>query len=47
MGSSQGNVTLTAGEQLRVHGSDVVAGKNMTLSGQRVSITSAENNHTV
>ncbi|WP_387467974.1 hemagglutinin repeat-containing protein, partial [Photorhabdus sp. RM323S] len=47
VGSSQGNVTLTAGEQLRVHGSDVVAGKNMTLSGQRVSITSAENNHTV
>ncbi|NHB90477.1 hemagglutinin repeat-containing protein, partial [Photorhabdus tasmaniensis] len=47
VGSSQGNVTLTAGEQLRVHGSDGVAGKNMTLSGQRVSITSAENNHTV
>ncbi|WP_350307615.1 hemagglutinin repeat-containing protein, partial [Photorhabdus viridis] len=47
VGSSQGNVTLNAGEQLRVHGSDVVAGKDMTLTGQRVNITSAENNHTV
>ncbi|WP_036835868.1 hemagglutinin repeat-containing protein, partial [Photorhabdus temperata] len=36
-----------AGEQLRVHGSDVVAGKDLTLTGQSVNITSAENNHTV
>ncbi|WP_250150996.1 hemagglutinin repeat-containing protein, partial [Photorhabdus akhurstii] len=47
VGSSQGNVTLNAGEQLRVHGSEVIAGKDLTLTGQQVDITSAENrNHT-
>ncbi|SCZ74298.1 Large exoprotein involved in heme utilization or adhesion, partial [Photorhabdus luminescens] len=47
VGSSQGNVTLNAGEQLRVHGSEVIAGKDLTLTGQQVTVTSAENrNHT-
>ncbi|KER03276.1 hemagglutinin repeat-containing protein [Photorhabdus temperata] len=46
VGSSQGNVTLNAGERLNVHGSDVVAGQDMTLTGQDVTITSAENSHT-
>ncbi|NHB63691.1 adhesin [Photorhabdus sp. RW14-46] len=45
IGSSQGNVTLNAGEQLRVHGSEVIAGKDLTLAGQQVDITSAENRH--
>ncbi|WP_214069485.1 hemagglutinin repeat-containing protein, partial [Photorhabdus hainanensis] len=45
VGSSQGNVTLNAGEQLRVHGSEVIAGKDLTLAGQQVDITSAENRH--
>ncbi|WP_036775009.1 hemagglutinin repeat-containing protein, partial [Photorhabdus australis] len=47
VGSSQGNVTLNAGEQLRVHGSEVIAGQDLTLTGQQVTVTSAENNHTV
>ncbi|WP_387468203.1 hemagglutinin repeat-containing protein, partial [Photorhabdus sp. RM323S] len=46
VGSSQGNVTLNAGERLNVHGSDVVSGRDMTLTGQDVNITSAENSHT-
>ncbi|PQQ22168.1 hemagglutinin repeat-containing protein, partial [Photorhabdus hindustanensis] len=45
VGSSQGNVTLNAGEQLRVHGSEVIAGKDLTLTGQQVDITGAENRH--
>ncbi|RAW91798.1 MULTISPECIES: hemagglutinin repeat-containing protein, partial [unclassified Photorhabdus] len=45
VGSSQGNVTLNAGEQLRVHGSEVIAGKDLTLTGQQVAVTSAENRH--
>ncbi|WP_350307427.1 hemagglutinin repeat-containing protein [Photorhabdus viridis] len=46
VGSSQGNVTLNAGERLNIHGSDVVAGRDMTLTGQDVTITSTENSHT-
>ncbi|TNH42010.1 adhesin, partial [Photorhabdus luminescens subsp. sonorensis] len=46
VGSSQGDVTLNAGKQLNLHGSDVVAGRDMQLSGQNVNITSAENSHT-
>ncbi|WP_205634310.1 hemagglutinin repeat-containing protein, partial [Photorhabdus australis] len=38
VGSSQGQVTLNAGEQLQVHGSEVVAGKAITLTGQNVNI---------
>ncbi|KOY60088.1 hypothetical protein AM629_21345, partial [Photorhabdus heterorhabditis] len=46
VGSSQGHVTLNAGDQLNIHGSDIVAKKDLTLTGQSVSITSAENHHT-
>ncbi|RAX02149.1 hemagglutinin repeat-containing protein [Photorhabdus sp. S9-53] len=46
VGSSQGDVTLNAGKQLNLHGSDVVAGRDMQLSGQNINITSAENSHT-
>uniref|UniRef100_UPI0036DC8421 hemagglutinin repeat-containing protein n=1 Tax=Photorhabdus sp. RM322S TaxID=3342825 RepID=UPI0036DC8421 len=46
VGSSQGSVTFNAGEQLNIHGSDVVAGRDMQLAGQNVTITSAENSHT-
>ncbi|NHB94591.1 hemagglutinin repeat-containing protein, partial [Photorhabdus cinerea] len=47
VGSSQGRVTLNAGDPLNIHGSDVIAGKDLTLTGQSVNITSAENHHTV
>ncbi|WP_297199592.1 filamentous hemagglutinin N-terminal domain-containing protein, partial [uncultured Pluralibacter sp.] len=33
-GSSEGNLTLTAGNGVVVHGSDLVAGNNMTLEGK-------------
>ncbi|WP_380181722.1 hemagglutinin repeat-containing protein, partial [Kalamiella sp. sgz302252] len=46
IGSSDGNVTLSANNQLNVHGSDVIAGKDLTLSGSDVAITAAENSHT-
>ncbi|WP_391528553.1 hemagglutinin repeat-containing protein [Photorhabdus akhurstii] len=46
VGSSQGSVTFSAGKQLKLHGSDVVAGRDMQLSGQNINITSAENSHT-
>nr|WP_247717374.1 hemagglutinin repeat-containing protein [Morganella morganii] len=46
LGSTEGNVSLTAGENLSVHGSDVVAEKDIRLSGQSVAVTAAENTHT-
>ncbi|RRZ97076.1 hemagglutinin repeat-containing protein [Erwinia sp. 198] len=42
VGSTQGNVTLKAGDSLTVKGSDVLAGKNISLSGKAVSILAAE-----
>ncbi|EOI3578680.1 hemagglutinin repeat-containing protein [Cronobacter turicensis] len=38
VGSTGGNVTVTAGEQARVSGADLVAGKNLTLTGDSVVI---------
>nr|WP_232434406.1 hemagglutinin repeat-containing protein [Pseudomonas fuscovaginae] len=38
VGSSQGNVTLTAGRDLAVIASDLVSTKNMSLTGSNVSI---------
>ncbi|WP_447885274.1 hemagglutinin repeat-containing protein [Serratia fonticola] len=38
VGSSQGNVTITAGNQLHVGGADLVAGKNLSLTGDSVTI---------
>lgn len=46
LGSTEGNVSLTAGENLSVHGSDVVAEKDIRLSGQSVAVIAAENTHT-
>ncbi|EML4853717.1 hemagglutinin repeat-containing protein [Morganella morganii] len=46
LGSTEGNVTLTAGEKLTVHGSDVAAKKDISLTGGSVEITSAENTRT-
>ncbi|WDU62109.1 hemagglutinin repeat-containing protein [Pseudomonas poae] len=39
IGSSEGNVSLTAGRELAVVASDLVSTKNMQLSGANVSIT--------
>ncbi|EPR9066364.1 hemagglutinin repeat-containing protein [Cronobacter dublinensis] len=38
IGSTGGNVSITAGEQARVSGADLVAGKNLTLTGDSVVI---------
>ncbi|MGJ0482493.1 hemagglutinin repeat-containing protein [Pantoea agglomerans] len=38
VGSSQGNVSVTAGNRLHVGGADLVAGKDMNLTGDSVSI---------
>ena len=45
-GSSAGSLTLQAGNAATVHGSDLVAGQDLTVTGKNVSITSAENSHT-
>nr|WP_024967752.1 hemagglutinin repeat-containing protein [Pantoea sp. IMH] len=46
VGSSDGSVTLSADRTLNVHGSDVIAGKDLTLGGSDVTISAAENSHT-
>nr|EGT4340777.1 Contact-dependent inhibition of growth factor CdiA [Cronobacter muytjensii] len=38
VGSTGGDVSITAGEQARVSGADLVAGKNLTLTGDSVII---------
>ncbi|PST77708.1 adhesin, partial [Yersinia pseudotuberculosis] len=43
VGSLTGNVRLEAGDQLALHGSDVVAGKDLALTGADVAISAAEN----
>ncbi|MTD39195.1 filamentous hemagglutinin N-terminal domain-containing protein, partial [Erwinia sp. CPCC 100877] len=40
VGSVNGDVTLSAGNALNVRGSELVAGRDMTLSGRDVSVTS-------
>ena len=40
IGSSSGNVSLTAGRELKVVASDLVSTKNMELSGANVTVTS-------
>ncbi|KAA5950907.1 filamentous hemagglutinin N-terminal domain-containing protein [Pantoea sp. Bo_2] len=47
VGSSDGSVILSAGNQLTVHGSDVIAGKDLSVSGSDVTVSAAENSHTV
>lgn len=46
LGSTDGSVSLTAGENLTVHGSDVVAKKDISLTGQSVAVIAAENTRT-
>ncbi|HID4044093.1 TPA: hemagglutinin repeat-containing protein [Pluralibacter gergoviae] len=46
VGSSEGNLTLLAGNGVNIHGSDLVAGEDMTIQGKNVNITAAENSHT-
>ncbi|WP_145579321.1 hemagglutinin repeat-containing protein [Yersinia massiliensis] len=46
VGSVLGNVSMTAGEDLIVQGSDVLAGKDISLTGQNVVIVAAENQNT-
>lgn len=46
VGSSQGNLRLSAGNVLTVQGSDLVAGNNMALTGKTVNILAAENQST-
>ncbi len=43
IGSLGGNVTLDAGNQLNIHGSEVIANKDISLKGSDVAITAAEN----
>ncbi|BFI48056.1 contact-dependent inhibition toxin CdiA [Yersinia pseudotuberculosis] len=43
VGSLTGNVRLEAGNQLTLHGSEVVAGKDLALTGADVAISAAEN----
>ncbi|WP_425389411.1 hemagglutinin repeat-containing protein [Enterobacter asburiae] len=43
VGSTQGNVTLNAGNSLTVKGSDVLAGKDTNLTGKEVNVLAAEN----
>ena len=46
VGSTQGNVTLNAGNSLTVKGSDVLAGKDINLTGKEVNVLAAENQST-
>ncbi|TPG63334.1 hemagglutinin repeat-containing protein [Ewingella americana] len=43
VGSTQGNVTLNAGNTLTVKGSDVLAGKDINLTAKEVNILAADN----
>ncbi|HBM9790829.1 TPA: hemagglutinin repeat-containing protein [Escherichia albertii] len=45
VGSVHGNVSLQAGNRLTVNGSDLIAGRDMALSGKEVSITAATDQH--
>ena len=45
-GSSSGNVSLLAGSMVVVHGSELVAGRDLTVTGAGVAITAAQNSHT-
>ncbi|QCT20231.1 hypothetical protein FEM41_11510 [Jejubacter calystegiae] len=46
VGSSGGNVSLSAGNLASIHGSDVVAGQDISITGRDVAITAAQNSHT-
>ncbi|WP_099139547.1 hemagglutinin repeat-containing protein, partial [Xenorhabdus mauleonii] len=46
VGSSNGHVSLSANNQASVHGSDVVAGKDLDIQGKDVVLSAAKNTHT-
>ncbi|AGZ36588.1 MAG: hemagglutinin repeat-containing protein [Pseudomonas sp.] len=46
IGSVLGNVSIKAGKDLGIKGSEVIAGKDITLVGQNVEIVAAENHNT-
>ncbi|HAL9906956.1 TPA: filamentous hemagglutinin, partial [Escherichia coli] len=45
VGSVHGDVSLQAGNRLTVNGSDLIAGRDMALSGKEVSITASTDQH--
>ncbi|EIQ2076177.1 hemagglutinin repeat-containing protein [Escherichia coli] len=45
VGSVHGDVSLQAGNRLTVNGSDLIASRDMALSGKEVSITAAKDQH--
>ncbi|HID6657761.1 TPA: hemagglutinin repeat-containing protein [Escherichia coli] len=45
VGSVHGDVSLQAGNRLTVNGSDLIAGRDMALSGKEVGITAATDQH--
>ncbi|HEB1800217.1 TPA: hemagglutinin repeat-containing protein [Escherichia albertii] len=45
VGTVHGDVSLQAGNRLTVNGSDLIAGRDMALSGKEVSITAATDQH--
>ncbi|WP_053014222.1 MULTISPECIES: hemagglutinin repeat-containing protein [Xenorhabdus] len=46
VGSSDGQVTLRAGEQATVQGSDIIASKDIDIEAKDVVMTAAKNSHT-
>ncbi|WP_374448460.1 hemagglutinin repeat-containing protein [Providencia sp.] len=46
IGSTAGDVTLTAGNTANIHGSDVIAAKDINVTGSDINITAAENSRT-
>nr|WP_282563733.1 hemagglutinin repeat-containing protein [Providencia stuartii] len=46
IGSTAGDVNLTAGATANIHGSDVIAAKDINVTGSDVDITAAENSRT-
>ncbi|MEQ5401065.1 hemagglutinin repeat-containing protein [Providencia rettgeri] len=46
IGSTAGDVTLTAGGTANIHGSDVIAAKDINVTGSDANITAAENSRT-
>ena len=45
VGSVEGNVTIVANKDIHVEASDILAGKNISMSGENVEITSKDNTY--
>ncbi|WP_299998359.1 hemagglutinin repeat-containing protein [uncultured Cedecea sp.] len=46
IGSTAGSIDLAAGDTVRLHGSDVIAAKDASITGSDIHITTAENTRT-